>query len=432
MTEYRDIVTPSTKKLGTDVQQYPSSASFPPAADFGVGVAQVGLDTYASDEVRWSIPGHPSLSPFDKTKYTRLTNAIRNTIAGVSNTRILFAGDSTTAGVTTDSLNSIPNSFATRLSEILTNSVAPAGWQSHYGTANDNTNGLALHASDNRLLDLPAGWATFSPGTGICGASITNASNTNPITFTPATNTDTLDVYYIDAGATYNQFEIKVGATVIGTATPSGSNSVKKLTGSTTLGANTYTIQRGATGAGGMIIVGFEAYDSAKKEISLINTGIGGSFLKTWLAKTPTQFWDALRILTDAGSAAKFDAVVLGYGINHWANSATNSAADFGVQLDLVASYLAAANIPLIIKTPAPSPTSVASYALQKTYVDEIYKTAATYGLLVVDTFNVWNSDFSAAYANGWMTAIGDVHPSKLGYMVEAGYLADAIKYILR
>ncbi len=443
-----------------------------------------------------AVGGNAAIKNLNIKNYTQLANSIRKTIIGLSNTRILFVGDSTTTGTGGNPLgnNLVAHSHTKRFTDGLIAIGINASNQSYYGTdrLGSGLNVVPITLSDNRVsigvkTDISAlvsgsnyvittlgtgnwlsigatkllvgemfiknsvaysgtgsaneytlnhkdsmqGWQHFS--TGIGGGLITNNSTVSPITFTPTIKTDTLIVYYLDNSG-YDPFTVKVGAGVIGTATISGSSSIKSLVAKTGNLAelNTYTIQRSGNG-GNLIIVGFEAIDSAKKEVSIINAGQGGSFLTTSFALASTSYWNSLSAIT--AGAAKFDAVVIDFGINHWDNYKTSNPNLFETAMNLAVSTITAAAIPIILVAPQVVPVTTGpdspAIATQQLYIDAIYRTAATYGLAVIDLFNTWGT-YSDINSNGWNGYNGDVHPSAVGYQVKSAYFTDFIQQIIK
>ncbi|WP_446807959.1 hypothetical protein ACH50O_11630 [Methylomonas sp. 2BW1-5-20] len=378
------------------------------------------------------------------SNYVSLANCIRRTIAGVSNTRILVCGDSRAAGETDIDTNAISRSFLVRLAELLNNGLCAAGWQSHYGTSNRNDNGngasVAMTYSDARITNIGSGWSAFDQGTGICGSVINNASTIFGLcNFAPTVVTDTIDVFYIDGGAGYDPFNIKLqDGTIIGSAAPNGvanglpsGTSIKKATGLASLGSNVYVPAARAGSGSNAIIVGWECYDSSKKQILLSNAGIGGTYVDSWLAKNPSQAWHALRALTDPSSAVKFDAVILDYGTNHWLGYPAKTPDDFYIKTLLAVDKLRTANIPVIIHIPGPSAKVTKPIEFQRLFVDKLYLIAKAYGLLVVDSFSAWGSHENA-FSNDWMSTSVNPHESVTGYALKAQYFFNAIEYLLQ
>jgi len=434
--------------LSNVVTNFNTLADIPPGF---VGTAAVGFDTFIGDGISFipssiksgAVKFHGNLATL-KEQYRTLANAIRATLNGTANTRILLNGDSTTLGSGELSTLQVPNSYVHRAAEIINKRIVKGGWQSNYGSIVGGPT-FTFSTQDTRLLDYPAGWSTFDLGTvgnntnkgrSIGGSLAYNNTTTNPITFTPSAVTDTLDVYYVDVGAGYNTFSVKVGGVQIGAlAAPTGSASIKKLSVSTGVAAalNTYTIQREVTGTGAMI-VGFEAYNSAEKEITFVNAGCGGTFIDTNLAQTTTAtYYTALKMLTDATSTVKFNAVCINFGINHWLNSTAQTAVNFESSLNYAVSTLVTAGIPVVLFIPPKSGLTVGSPlvtdAIMQGYVDAIYRTATTYSLAVIDIYSKFGSN-ATAKTLGYMHT-DNVHITNVGYSKIASYFADFINYLV-
>jgi lysophospholipase L1-like esterase len=362
-----------------------------------------------------------ALKNFIPENYTTLKAALALTAQGFSNSRVLIVGDSTTAGSDpyTGIVNAIAFSYPSAAKNVLNRSKLQAGTQSHSGST--LTENFLLNSQDPRIVDYPAGWGVFNTNDSLGRNLAANGSNLNPITFTPSVPTDTFTAYYLDVTG-YDAFTLKSGATVIATAVISGAAGVvKKVTGTTTLGMNTYAIQKVVAGSN-CIILGYEATNSQIAEVSLFNVGVPSAAITDWFGKTPTQNWSTLNAI--ASAAFKPDLVVINFGINHWAYGAAGVAA-FEASLNIAVAFLRNANIPVVIMTPNPSPISVATQATQQLYIDAMYRTSVTYGVAVLDIFNAWGTTVNAV-ANGWMIGT-DVHPIRLGYNNIGNHLASMI-----
>lgn len=408
----------------------------PAAAAFGIGQWQIGGTNYVSDGVSWSLatqnespiilPTGGNLTPFK--------SALKKTQHGKSNTRAIFWGDSITIGFNEGpQAGEILESYPTQAAEQLKLSLIPAGHQTGYGGSGLALSDIALSSVDTRFAALGGGWQAFD-SLSFHGATLWNNSTINPITFTPNLPCNAIDVYYLDVSG-YDPFVVKAGATTIGTATITATNLVKKLTcttGSAAVSGTVFTIQKALADAKNLIVVGFECYDTAIKQLTVVNSGIHGALLTSNLAVANTQFWQAMRMMTDSNSPVKFDLVAINYGVNHWANVGLNPVATFQTALDTLAvSPLVAASIPVLLFTPPPSPSSVCAYATQKTYVDAILSVALTYNVAVIDVWNAWQGNWEYGNALGYYRAGADVHPSQLGYGVIAGYFRKFINAII-
>ena len=406
--------------------QYATLAALQAAKAAGtlkIGTHQIGGTLYAYDGANYSSVGQNNATVnFNPIKYQSLQSAILKTLHGTSNTRIMFIGDSTTIGNNETANQEIFQGYPYQASQQIGKALCQTGHQAHYGP-NPNTYGTDLSTVDNRLLNLSAAWSIYNTGPAFGYGLLRNATTLDPITFTPNVNTDTIDVYYMDGGGP-DAFTIKVGATTIGTAANAGDYAVKKVTGTTTLGANTYTIQKAVAG-NNIFILGFEAYNSAQKEITCINIGTTASKLDYWLSQpnpvATSQSWTGLFALTQ--TVLKPDLVCINFGINHWTNSVTYTPQSFKDQLTFIVSTLVAANVPVLLFTPPPSPSATVSLAIQKQYVDAILSIAYTYNISVIDVFNKWGTHEYGDAAN-WYVSSGNVHPSRAGYGVIGSYFS--------
>ncbi len=379
-----------------------------------------------------------NISPYIKnlnkgSNYTKLITALRNTQANIANTRILFCGDSTTNGVIAGSGVTLrAKSYIVPTSNITGLRTIPAGWQNFIGI--DVTNGHTADATlDPRTNNLTAAWGGFDAANHI-GYDVfynTSTAGTAPagtaITFTPTVPTDSFYVVYWSGGGGYDNFLLKSGVTTIATANPgTGTNQFEIVTGSTTLGLNSYSIEK-VVGGSAAIIQEFGAYNSASKEINLLNAGANGSALTTWFAKAPTQPWQTLNVIKS--SSYKCHCCVIDFGINDLINNFV-PLATFKTQLDYSVNFLLTNNIPVIMRTFNPIPISISSLANQTEYANSILSVASKYNVICLDLFNKWGTAEAINASNGYMLT-NDVHPTELGYADKAMMFNQVIEYLL-
>jgi len=379
-----------------------------------VSVTPTGTETYGVTEQSLA----SIKSSFTGGSYRNFRKALGDLRTGVrTNIPVICIGDSTTQGsngLTPN--NSIQNSWVRRLADLLTSSGIQAGWQNCFGDHQTTVNqSSTIQLNDPRIGAFPAGWVLSVSGFGLAGPGpggqfFANNSTTNPLTFTPSVQTDTLEVYYLDVTG-YDPFLVKTGAsgtttpTTGGTAGITGSNLVKKLVSTYTLGSNVWTVQRSGSGTS-TFVVGLSAYNSAAPEISLWNMGCGSQKVSYWTAST--NFWDTLRQLTDTnGAITGAPLAIINIGVNDWLQSTNTSS--FNQSLSLLVSKLQSGGTDVLLVVPIPSSTALYQ---QGQIISQIYQVAASQGCAVVDLTTRWVSQSisSALYGDA------AIHPSYTGY----------------
>lgn len=380
------------------------------------------------------LPGHDQsgLFNFNPKNYPNARKAIANVKSGTANFSVLCMGDSTTAGYNgISTANEVGNSWVRRLADQLTAMGIQAGWQNVIGDHNATGNLAGLSAYDTRVSSVPAGWGQFgTPGNYLGYDLFYNNSTTNPLTFTPTVQTDSLDVYYLDISG-YSPITIKSGAagattpTTGGTVTITGASTIKKATATYTLGSNVWTIA--GNGTAPVILVGWSAYNSANREISLLNCGNGGQ--SSGQITHAAQFWESLSSISSGASALICPLAIISFGINDGVYN-TGSAL-YGNLSTAIAALQAARDAngngtDVLLMIPPPSSTASVSAAQQAIIVAAYYQLAAAYGVALVDLSQRWVS-FTSANGYGYF---GDgVHPSSpVGYTDMAAAIAQFFK----
>lgn len=365
-----------------------------------------------------------------RSNFIPLKNKLLNTIHNKNNTRIMFAGDSTTIGKQEGpESGEIFESFVTQAAEQLKQSLINCGYQSHYGGSGNVSSGANnINAIDTRVGVLSAAWTIFNSGKGVGMGGLRNFSTTDPITITPNLPCNSIDIYYVNTTG-YDPFIIEADGIQIGTATISGVGTISKVTASTgvdSVQGTVFSLHKAATNSAGMIIIGWECYDNNTKRLELINVGISSQLVSSWLPNS-ANYWESLPVI--ALSTAKVDALCLNYGINHWLSGFSVSA--FKANYVTIIEYCLGNSVPIILMLPNPSPDSSIPYTKQLPFILALLELAEAYSLPVIDTFYAWETA-DIAYGNGWHRGLLDVHPSSTGYAVIGGYFASLINFILK
>lgn len=354
------------------------------------------------------IDGQPIIAA---TMLPKWRKALADVLSGSGRGRILFMGDSTTAGSGSVAGLAGPGvkngSYVNRFATLLSAMGISAVTHSAFGDAGF---GASLPTYDTRIV---MGSWTLNGGITSPGGSCFYASGTtaSALSFTPTGSTDSCEIYYATSPTT-GAFNANVNGgsnTLINTV--SGSNGVSKATITGTLGANTYNFLWASGGA--VFIFGWIAYDSTAKQVSVVNIGQAGA-TAAQIASAPWQ-----------GAAAHINAIApnltsIQIGINDWLGGTALSSYSSTVQ-SLLAAATAAGDC--IVMSPLSSTTTSVSAATQAQYITAKQALAKTSGVPYIDTNYRWGNSFATANANGMYYSDG-VHPSASGYADEARLLA--------
>lgn len=346
--------------------------------------------------------------------------ALNKSASGIALTRILCVGDSTTVGE--GSINgttllgadmkalSWPTQLARRLTSLGFNTCTE-----NYFT--DFGFGASAPTYDTRFV--LGSWIFSNPTNScFCGSTIqATATTASPASFTPATNTDTCEVYYLTAPY-MGVFNWNVDG---------GANTTQSAT--TTQGVGKLTINAGSVGAhaynftwasGGQVnIIGFCAYDSTKKPINILNAGRAGT--------TVLQTISLANGLSSSGINQQFAAlapslIIVQLGINDWRGPSdlTTFQTNLG---QIIAAKPATAG--MIWLSPLNSSTSVTAQATQDQYTSLIRSAATAAGMPYVD-ISQRNGGYAGASGAGMMNADG-IHGNAYLYGDEANLLTNLL-----
>jgi lysophospholipase L1-like esterase len=346
--------------------------------------------------------------------YKNLRLALSNAKIGITTCFGMFLGDSTTQGSSGSIAAMKPNSYVTRLKDLLNGVGILANSENWMGSAGADQQGTTLPVIDPRVA-LGAGWGIFIQG-GIGGSLYRNNSNVNAITFTPTVPTDTCDVYYLDGApaVTYDAISIKTGvdgtvaAASGGTVVATATYQVRKATAvAPSLISNVWTVQKNNANGNTLAIVGMSAYNNTAKSVNLLNCGVGGRKLDYFLDRANN--WNANVTLEQATVKPNF--VIINLGINDWLQG--SSVVAFQANLNALVLQLLTQGTDVILVTPVPTANSLIPTAVQNQYIQCYYNTSLQFGVALVDVWQKWQSPDPLGIA--WY---GDttIHPKPVGY----------------
>lgn len=328
-------------------------------------------------------------------RLNRWRHALENVRTGNGNARILFVGDSTTAGIGGSTAATQPwiKSQPTRLAQLMNTAITPTAVG--LGVPPSILGGSA----DTRWV-AGSGWsqqANFGAGGGASWHAGTGTSGN--LVYTSTINADQYYVYYLTAPGLGTLTLTATGGTpvVVNCAATAGSARVL-VTAASAATSNTLTAV--TSGSGGTYLTGVEPLLSATSQVLIGNAGVGSSTTTSWTSFSP--FGGNSLITTVAP-----DLTIISLGIND-ANAGLSATA-FSTNLQsLINSALVTGDV--IICTWPPNQTA-GTLATMLVYYPYIYQLGSSNTHVVVgDIFyrfgSTWNSPFMSDPA----------HPNDQGY----------------
>lgn len=383
----------------------PAAAADGPAGKLGLLKAQQAQAGVAT--VQSAIP--------PVAKFARYRKAMANLRAGLSDARILFAGDSTQWGFPGGPQQSSAAYLVARYKAI--GVPAAVGLAVPPSTQNGNINAdPRWTVGSGWSLDLN-GWAFNS-----CFKASTGAG---PLVYAPGAPSDTadaFDVYYITTGVTAS-FTIQATGgslvTVAPTSTQIGVYKATALAASATT-TNTLTI----TPANGTRIIGVEARNSTVKRLLIGNAGVSSSSTAQW-ANTTNPYLSA-----NAIAAYAPDLTVFEQGLNDAAIPTPVLPSVLQANMQTVIGYTLPVS-DMILETPIPPtlPNAIAPVAL---YIPVFYSLYNSNPVGIIDIYSRWGfANTANLNALGYYRQANDLHPSQVvGYGDVAAALFDYLRPI--
>jgi lysophospholipase L1-like esterase len=331
--------------------------------------------------------------------------------AGTGNARILCIGDSTTFGNGSNGASTGDYKtlcYPTQLANLFNAAGINANWNNFLG------NGVSPATSMNNDARVSKiGSPTDNSGATTVGGDLTQVtSSANGVAFLPTANVDTFKIWYttVSGGGSFTIDINGSGTQTINTNTSSGYTST---TITASLGANTLN-WRGVSG--NVFLAGVEAFDSSKKQITVLNGGWPGATIAN--INSTSFAWSSGSVLA-AGTLAP-DVTVINVGINDWNGGTSLSTFQSSMQT-LITRVQTTGDA--VLMTPNPSSTSgFASAATQQSFINVLYGLAQSNNIPLVDQFS---RVVSYANASGLGLDYDALHPNGAGYadMASAVYM---------
>lgn len=336
-----------------------------------------------------------------------------NARSGKSNGVILALGDSTTVGFGSQGasfVNMKSGSWSTQLAAALSAGGVLSASQNCFCDFGYTTNAPTY---DPRLS--VASWTLNSGVQAMAGQTWSASSAAGNLSFTPSVQTDTCDIYYV-TNTTTGSFNANVNGgtnTLVNSGVAAGYG---KLTISGSLGSNTYNVAF-ASGAS-VFIVGFNAYNSAAKQISVLNFGQGGATS----AQILNNVWASPNALIGVLAPA---LTIVQLGINDWLQGTGNSGLSSNVQTLITAAKPSG---DVLLLTPIQGSPANEPFVTQQPYLDVYPQLALANNEVMLDVNRRWGG-FLTANNNGFYYADG-THGSLSGYADEAAALAKILMVV--
>jgi lysophospholipase L1-like esterase len=331
-------------------------------------------------------------------------------VAGSSNARVLLIGDSETAGYgANNNVSNITNGWPAQLAPLVGGGIgsisSTIGWLH---------NGEGLN-SDSRVSF--GGWTNETAG--VIGAEqiYIAASPATAATFLPTNNVDTFVVYsYIESG--FDTLDVAINGTPVGTVNQNGTpgNNVTNNAFTATLGSNTIGFTDGTNGSY-VDVLGVYTYNSAVKEISLMNAGWNGASAATWVGASNqfgfTWSYGSVGFLNQLNPAL----IIIQLGANDCNGSI--SIPSFTSNMQTLITIAKSSNASVMIASDVPVESKDCS-----SYGTAMQSLAVVNNIPFMDFFQNFGS-WANANTNGWM--FDGLHPNSTGYGVMAGIYAQIL-----
>lgn len=258
-------------------------------------------------------------------------------------------------------------------------------------------------------MTLGANWSVDSTHNTIGGHWIPYATGAaNNLTFTPAGNIDTINIYYWKSGSGTFTFNVDGGSS-LGTSI-GGSTGIGMLTAVVTKGTHTINVVPGNNGT--LFVMGISAYDSTVPAIDVFNAGANGFKAADYVGTG--QGYNA----PAAFATLAPDCTVFALDANDV--QATTTTAWSASMQTLITAAAAVGDVVLVKEPPGPTDTGAQITAYQSAY----QQLAIANNVPLIDLCDRW---VSYAAANASMPYGSGRHPTQVGYADMAIAIADML-----
>ncbi|WP_084460989.1 SGNH/GDSL hydrolase family protein [Curvibacter gracilis] len=353
----------------------------------------------------WHAAQHAGMGVVGDLAPTKLAIAIAKTLAGVSDTRILMGGDSTTYGVgAVIGSTSLPALLANRLAvrlpvPVINNLIIPQAPTSP--------------TSDSRIT-IGSGWSyggNYGFGSNASWQATSGASGNLGFTYSAWANK--IRIYYL-RNSGLGGFTPTINSVALTAQSAAGAGGVGVYEATFTR-SNSITGSIAQTTVGTLFILGIEFFDTTQKCIYIGNAGVAGATAADWNAG---GLWASNPMIA---AYAPNHSIAM-FGINESAQGVT--AAAYNAAMTTLAATLAGYG-DVDLMTPFQSDPTIGRDTLQTQYLSQLQQISAANGYRLIDVRATLGS-YAAANAASLMW--DQSHPNAAGYALSAKGPA---KYIL-
>lgn len=355
----------------------------------------VSLGGYTTTIASQSIFTNSLVTSGASANFNKFRLALAKTKDGLSDTKVLFIGDSTTRGIGSTLSGTFP-SYGSYLQRVSLGGDVQTSQGLGVLSLNVGNN------PDNRFTRL-TGWGIGSNfGFSDSCASASSVGSTTTFSFTPGASQgtfDKFDVYYLQfAGGGLLSVWATGGSTT--TVDTNGAAGVLKVT-VTAATASVNNVVYAGDNTGQVYVCGFEPYLSTVSKVRLGNAGVGGSYAAGIWDQEASNFGSLPSIRSYAP-----DLCVISLGINDATNNTTATAFQASMQTIIGACQQSG---DVLLMTMPPS-TGAPYTTLEPQYVSAYYNLASTNNIPLLDIFKRFGSAYNSAYM------FDPYHPTQYGY----------------
>lgn len=328
--------------------------------------------------------------------------------AGTTVKKVGCIGDSTTTGIGAASLSLglKAESGPVQLAALMNSASIPAEIDSYCG--NGRTDGtIANYKTFDPRMTSTAAWNAGTDGTyGAGGKFFGSATASSKLTFTPGSDFDTLELYYLEpvSGRT---ILVDVGGATIATIGNSGFTANTPMRTTIAAGGTVSVAQITSGAATGINHLGIRTYTASAGKIGLISFGLAGTKTAEWTSTA--QIYFPLAWLPKLS----LDAAFINLTIND--ENAGTALATYSSQLQtMITALKTTGTVCLVVGAPT---NNGATLVQQMVYWNKCVELAIANNIPVLNLYYYFGS-WANANAQGWMFDVS--HPNTAGYAVWA------------
>ena len=329
--------------------------------------------------------------------------AARSLVAnGVRNSIVNLVGDSTTAGYgTTGNTSNATDAMPGQLAPLINVNASISSW---IGACKQSGGAC----STTPMTDSRRSVGNFISGDGMMGgyAYLSNTV-TGPLTYTPTNQVDTFVVYWINLAAAV--MNVTIDGTSAGSITETTAFTLGHTTFTATLGNHTIGFLPNAAIYANVALT--IAYNSTLKEVTLLNSGNGGTAVSAWdTAAGPYSYGQMEPALAP-------DLTIIELTTNDI--NAGTAIATYETSLQHIVNYAISSGGSVVLSTGVPDGSFTPTQQIP--YINAVQQVAIANGLPFLNLYQTWQT-WAIANAKGWM--FDAFHPTSLGYGAQAATLA--------